>query len=762
MNELTTYRLDFGGLLPAGVASQLALGALALVGIVLLVVLYRRTLVGLPSRARRVLTGLRIAFWLVLLLFLANPTMVQRTPDDSESLRSLAVVLDRSDSMTARDNRGRSRLDDAVRAWPTLEIAAREAFSGMEFFTLGEGLNKVTDFAAAKEQDSGGASTRLHANLVQVLQRQPATGFGGLLCFTDGLDTSGQSSAALVDTALATRTPLYFVPSRNRLRPSEFLAVREADAPAVVNRNTRFKWDAVVEAFSKTDREVPVSLWQGDKMILQESLELPAGYSLIPWSRTLPADDPGSIPYEMRVGSADAEQYAGLTVKVVDQSPLPILYYQGALDWGFPFLAGILRRDPSFSLTSIFNPKIALGRGKDAPSKPNDLPSSVVELQKHQVVILANPFANQFSEEQQEALVEFVRQGGGILFISPNRNASRAFAGTKLEEILPVVFEDQPLTEVKNELSDFERMMREQREEFLADPRAGAFIASSQSVQPIPLLPFVLSGAARELPVFKGTAENPILIPQFESYSPVHTVKAGAEVLARSTPDGDGVLMAAQHFGKGLSVVLTTDSLWRWRLALPSESREPELFWQQLLLWIAPRPKISGLHFERHSDGVGVGQSVVLKLAGGESEDPPVVEVTPPDGQPAMLTPERGSAAGEWLISHVPTAPGAWAFVAREGEATARITLRAQTVQRTLETSNFPPDIDALRALAEATGGELILGDAPASWLAAGSASGGGAYTERRQPIWNHWFFLLPALGIYCAELIYRRRFKLL
>ncbi len=796
MKHLTSYSFDFGGFLHGGRVSQIALSLAALAGIALLVFLYTRTLTALPARARRILTAMRAVFWLMLFLLLANPTRIERTMADAESKRPLAVVVDRSDSMTARDNRGRSRLDDAVRNWPALEAVAHDVFSRTDYFSFGVSLHAASDFSAAREQKIGGDETHLNESVAQVLQQQPPGGYGGIVCFTDGLDTTEQTPEKLADAALAARTPLYFVPSRNRLRPSEFLALRETDAPPQVRRRSQFEWRAVIEAFSKEARRVPVSLWQGDKPVVRATIDLPAGYSVVPWTSKVTADEPGMISYEMRVGSEASEQFGDITVRVVEKTAVPILYYQGALDWGYPFLAGILRRDPSFALTAIFNPSISLRAASNAPARgANDLPSSAQALKNYELLILASPFANQFTDAQQNALVDYVRGGGGILFIAPNAAACRAFAGTKIEEILPVAFEDNPEVPKNTGVALFEEQMQAQRGlGFDSDStESDNSVASENAVKPPPLNPFVLTAAARQLPVFASVDGGKPVLPSFESYSRVKSAKPGAEVLAVNSAKEKRILLASQFFGKGHAAVLTSDSLWRWKLSLPSDSRDAEIFWQQLLLWLA-RPSSGKFWFEQNKSMVPIGKNVALKICGQKNfstertwEFDKMTSPNPNTGngqysfsnyaQP-IITAHAISPSGKFrklkvdfgpdgsdsvLASWTPDELGRWSVTASDADGnTAELQMHVVPSQQSRETSNLPPDIESMRKLAETTGGELILGDAPAGWLAMQHGGEPALASENRQPVWNHWILLLGSLAIFCAELIYRRRLKLL
>jgi hypothetical protein len=74
-----------------------------------------------------------------------------------------------------------------------------------------------------------------------------------------------------------------------------------------------------------------------------------------------------------------------------------------------------------------------------------------------------------------------------------------------------------------------------------------------------------------------------------------------------------------------------------------------------------------------------------------------------------------------------------------------------------------PPKLAELRAIAEATGGQLLASHAPESWKRRrDAASTETPLSERRTLLWNQWTILFPLLGLYGAELLLRRQARLL
>ena len=352
------WEWQFGGRLPGGsplVAWSLLL-ALAVGGVCLILFLYRHTLRELSPAGRRVLTGLRGLVLLVVLLCLADPVHVIPDARPPAHPRTLAVLVDRSASMDAVDNRAETRLANALRVWKRHAGDLQAPFEAVEFYRFGARLAKTPSLeAAAGPGQPADGETHLYAALRQVLDTSPAE----IVCLTDGLDTTGEEAAATIAQAQQKGVPVDFVAGRNRLKPGESLSIREIRTPARVLRNTVFSAGSLLEINAARAAEVPVELWSGPTRLAAATLKVRPGTNVLPWSTPVRAGEPGTIPLEFRLGEGDRQQIAAGTTQIVGQTTVNVLYYQGALQWGYRFLLSALRSDPSFTLTSLLQSRAA-------------------------------------------------------------------------------------------------------------------------------------------------------------------------------------------------------------------------------------------------------------------------------------------------------------------------------------------------------------------------------------------------------------------
>ena len=762
------WEWQFGGWL-GGISSFAAWSfflALALGGVFLILFLYRHTLRELSPGRRKVLTSLRALVLLAVLLCLADPVHVLPEKRHPAHARTLAVLVDRSASMEAADNRGETRLANALRVWKRRASEMQGQFETVDFYRFGTRLAKAPSLEAAAGPDRpADGETHLYAALHQVLDTSPAE----IVCLTDGLDTTGEEAAGIVAQAQQKGVPVDFVAGRNRLKPGESLGIREIQIPSRVLRNTVFTAGSILEINAAKAAEVPVELWSGPDRLAAATLPVRPGANVLPWTTPVKAGEPGAMPLEFRLGEGDRQQIAAGTTQVVGRTTVDVLYYQGALQWGYRFLLSALQSDPSFTLTSLLNPALHV---RMAPARTGgsaalvDLPEDPEQLKRFQVVILTHVFANQLSPGQQDALVRYARAGGAVFFVTPDTAATAAFVGTPVEQMLPVVFAGtRPQTAGESAEQAFEEHMRE----------IGGIQPSDESTRRMeyPVLSrFALPpGSAVGGKIFQpGSA-----LPEFYEFAEVRGVKPGAEILAVRPPgsaaDGSAaprVLLARQRFGAGSTAVLTTDLLWRWKMALPSTSRAAETFWQHLMLSLASPPSGRGLRLTQKTGGpAAVNRALTVRVEGSPDGAPLLASVSPRGERKPLAAREMAGADGSvWEADFVPDAAGRWEVAATgPARARARLTIPVTAQTRTVETLNLPADVDGMRRLAEATGGTLIGDDDTGA--AHGHADTDGtsaATTDQRHTVaaWDSRWLIALLLGVYAAELVLRRCFRLL
>ncbi len=756
---------QFGGILgalhPLAAWGLLALSAIA--GVWLIIRLYGRTLRKLDPPARTTLVLLRAGLLLLVFLCLANPVRVEAPRSPEPGRDALAVLVDYSASMNSADHRGLTRLGDAARTWTLLKEGIGADFPQISHHRFAGSVVATAGFDDALRGGTPGGETLLYSSLRGILSSTPAA----VVALTDGLDTSEENPDALVREALQRRVPLYFVVGQNRLRPAETLAIRALKVPRRVLRQSEFTAVAVMQAGTAQAGSLPVELWSGETKLAETTLPLRTGLNTLAWPVTVKANEPGMLPLEFRAGAGLIREISACTAQVVTHTEVNTLYYQGAFQWGFPFLVAALESDPGFRVTAILNPSLHVQTSLSSKggTMPRDLPDTAEALQPFHIVVLSHVFADQLSSRQQNALVEYARNGGSVLFVTQDTEAASRFAGTPLEKMLPVVFEP-PKPKFADDLA--ERQFQDQMAAIggassSADTRFANSALRQQQVPPLHAFaqPQTRGAASR---LFRHGPEA----PRFSDYAAVRQAKSGAEIIAVHPSDRDPstgdprVLIARQRFGDGYTAAMTTDLLWRWKMSLPSGSRVAEVFWQQFLLSLAQPGAGGALRFLKSGESAGVGHTVSVQLE-SLNDTPFAVEAISPLGTRQPLIPKPGASGedeGPRSIAFTPDVEGRWDIVASTTEgAAARTTINISKSNRTLESSNLPPDMQGLRRIAEATGGAILDRDNP---LPDALVADPQAPTKNALPLWHSPWLLAALLGFYAAELIVRRLCRLL
>src|SRR5207248_4029071 len=217
------------------------------------------------------------------------------------------------------------------------------------------------------------------------------------------------------------------------------------------------------------------------------------------------------------------------TVRITEEKELRVLYVQGALTWDYKFVALALSKDPSMKLTgltrtskqSVFRQNV-----ESAGELLNGLPTKLDELAPFRVIVLSNLKPIDLTPAQQDLLARFCSElGGGVLMIGGPATFDFSWQGSRLEQLLPVVFSNNP------GVQGLDRPFRLQLTED-ALPHPAFLIADHRP--------------AREV-----WAE----LPTFSQYGRVDAAKPGAQIWALheqdQAPTGRRILMASQRYGAG-------------------------------------------------------------------------------------------------------------------------------------------------------------------------------------------------------------------
>jgi hypothetical protein len=229
--------------------------------------------------------------------------------------------------------------------------------------------------------------------------------------------------------------------------------------------------------------------------------------------------------------------------RLIDRK-IKLLYVEGAPRWEYKFLQMNLLRDrrvePSYLLLH--------GDEKTLNSGPPFLPAfpaSRKELFLYNLLVIGDVPASYFGTEKMQWIADFVKEGGGLIFVAGRQHAPSSWTGTPLASMLPIEFEPTRF----NSASE----------------------VRPQVYQPV-LTP---AGERHELMSLADTHEENTKVwrdlPGLYWHYPVSKLRPGAIALLDhpfekcKNDDRPMPLVALQYYGRGLVICLTIEETWRWR-----------------------------------------------------------------------------------------------------------------------------------------------------------------------------------------------------
>ena len=705
---------------------------------------YLRPLAPLPSWRRRLLIGIRLAVFLLILLLLARPVRVEPAPADRPVL---AILLDRSRSMGIADAGGARRLDAAVAAIRDDLIPALAGDVEVELWGVGERLEPLdpaTVRPEARWSDLTGA-------LGEVGKHYADRRMAGVVLVSDGADTGGGAPAAPAGP------PVYTVGvgASEAARDREVLDL-VAGRPIVAGSAVDLAFSTVGRGFGGEPFEVRVL--EDGRVARVVTVAAPREGAV---TRTVVPVSPkpeGATLYTVEIPVARGELVAENNVRSVlvppPGRPRRLLLVEGGPGYEHSFLKRVLRSDPGVVVDAVIDKgRNDLGERtfyiQDAaglaPALSDGYPATREGLFRYDAVILANVEPERLRPPQIESTAAFVSErGGGLLVLGARSFEGRGFRATPVEALLPL------------------ELHEEGRSGVLGSGDGPPRIALTPDGRRHPIMRL---GADVEETVSAWAA-----MPALGRILPMGPPRPGAAVLAVA-PGGPAPapVVAVQRFGRGRAMVFAGEASWRWQMLAPSTDRTYERFWRQTVRWL----------------GGGAPERVTLRADGGRSEGEALrIEIAAADERFAPLADARvrvrvrdpNGDEHEHAALPRPDEPGRYAVeIAPRGRGVHRVTAVVEHGGDTLERASAAllvggadPELSEprrhdrlLREVARATGGRFFdLGGA--ARLAGPVRAGlGPPPAPVLRDAWDTvWGFLLM-VGLLSAEWTLRRRWGL-
>jgi len=588
----------------------LALGAVTVLAII---ALSWRASRGVSTLRRATMIGLRAGAAVGAMVVFLEPAVelrqVAREPN------RIAVLIDDSRSMSLSETTdGPTRIERTRKmlAASADTLGAWEREHKLDYYTFAETVSATTLAALAQDRAQGKA-TLIRKALESIRGRYEGHDLAGIVLISDGAATGGfdedSGDGAVRDFLRSLDTKVHTVWAAREGLKDVAVAKVMADEFAFVRTVVRI--DAVIHTTGLPARKVPVTLSTDGQPLRQKTIDLPAGDKDVTVTFEVTPPRVGRYVYEVSVPVAPGEAVTtnntrNFVIRVI-RDKIRVLQVAGQPSWDVRALRQMLKSNPNVDLISFF-----ILRTQDSmPNALNDemslIPFPTRELFEQQLpsfdlILMQNfEYLPYGIGDYLENIRSYVEGGGGLAMLGGAASfSSGGYYGTPVAAALPVE---------------------------LFGPFDSGALVDTQKFSP------VLTGAGQMHPVtsLRYSADDNIAawkaLPQLEGVNMILGAKPDATVLAvhpkLKTKSGKPMpVIVAGDYGKGRSLAVTTDTLWRWGFvgaARPGDDgRQYTKFWEGAIRWLIQDPDLRNLHVD--SDAVeyapGAPVHVAVQLLG--------------------------------------------------------------------------------------------------------------------------------------------------
>jgi uncharacterized membrane protein len=506
--------------------------------------------------------GLEAAMIALLLLLLWEPAIAVSELKSQQNI--IAVLVDDSRSMSIAD----AGADGAT----AREIAAVQALGrllpGLEkkFQTRTYRLDStLTRMEKPGQWHADAAATHINAGLRQLVAETSDLPVGAVVLLTDGAENSGGIDLETINALHNRRLPVQTI-GFGKEKATHDLEIDDAVVAAKAMADSRMTATVSFHQYGYAGQKATLDVKDGDKLLATREVALDRDG--VDQSETMffNAGDAGvkSIGFALEPLSGEDNTANNAVTRLVDVSAEPrrILYVEGEPRWEFKFIRRAEEEDKGVQIVSMLRTtenKIYRQGIADPSELADGFPTRAEDLFKYQAIILGSVEADYFTPVQQELLREFVdKRGGGLLFLGGRfALGDGGWASSSLADLFPTFLPNQK----------------------------GTFHRESATVQ--------LTPAGAESPITRLLDDRAANIdrwrklPYLNDYQDPGAPKPGATVLAQIMAGHTMPLLVTQNYGRGKTAVLATSGTWRWQMSSPLNDPSHDLFWQQLLRWLA-------------------------------------------------------------------------------------------------------------------------------------------------------------------------------
>ena len=759
---------------------------LLFIGLIGFAIYLYRSETWLARNRRLIMGGCYVLAGFLIVLLLLEPALLLKSTRSQKN--NLIVLLDVSESMSIRDQVDEggadgtppegnesvapgqpvSRLSQAKEALLKVRSGLGEEYS-VHYYSMGERLQTLSldgnSSEPLSEVSATAGSSKIGSAMEEAMARHAGQELAGVVVLSDFSWIDGSDPIEVARGLKRKDVPVYPVAFGMPSPPD--IRVRRLIAPEVAFAGDKVPLRVQVDSSGFEDSSVEVVLQMNDEVIESRDLILTGQsqfveFLFIPPKGMEKANLKASVedrPGEVALENNDAKH----SMQVIDEK-INVLYVEGMPRWEYRYLRWVLLRDPRLNVRFL----MTQGDKYLAATSPRHLgvfPSEVEEMNRYDLVILGDVSASFFTNDQVRWMEELVKGrelgedenasslvggGGSLLMLGGQVASPSSYFNTPIADVLPV------------KMDSTSRQW---------------YHGSSYPV----VTPDGLESSVVSLHPEKETNDRIWRMVSPMGYVNGLTPKPGATVLlSRSGNDPTAQpypLVAWQRYGKGKSMYVGTDDLWRLRREVGDQFHSR--FWGQAIQFLALSRKLgqnkqvtletsrkqysTGERIElfanvltENFDPVDSDSYAVLLDKNGSGDYPVEVILDPVPGTPGLY--------GKSILA---TEAGSYVLKAEDGDALKANVVEFEVDRLSLEQRETSMRDDLADQLASLTGGNR-LGDF------SGEDSGGPSVSdlagllpgklpkalpvEREKPLWDLPVIFLILVFLTGLEWYLRRR----
>ena len=493
---------------------------------------------------------------LLVLVALMDPVWRDARPNENQKV---AVITDISSSMDVPDHTSGSRAERAGKIADKIESELR-GIASVDRYQFDVDILKSED-----EPAQGTRQTDLGRTIVSISEPGDLSICKAVVLLTDGGDEAVRSERL-------PQIPVYVVGVGTEPSTWDDLEIGNADIPEEVELDTPFKVSAEIvvhstsEAFASTVESVDVQIEKRVDGEYRPSLSKAVD----------PRKNNGRVTFDLPGESKEGAHHYRLAIKgvrgemtelnnqrdfvvEVREKSINVLLYGNLLDWDFAHVKKELGADPTIRLTSVFRKNadviVVSGARQDGDAVlAQGLPADEKALGLYTIIVLGSFRAELLKPASLVALKKYVEDGGNLVLLGGAQSFGMGgYYRTAIEPLIPW--------------------------------KQGSEPGITAGIYPVIMPPEAdghgLSAATAAIMKRVGS-------PTLASINKVGPQRSGALALMNASA-GNRILsvVALQQYGKGQTLGIATDTLWRWARRDGEISTAFHQFWRDTIRYLS-------------------------------------------------------------------------------------------------------------------------------------------------------------------------------